>query len=372
MIKRDYYEILQVSRSADGVEIKKSYRSLAMECHPDRNKDNPEAEVKFKELCEAYEVLKDDQKRAAYDRYGHAAFENGRNGGGNPFDFGGFSDIFSEVFADFMGGGRSQQASYERDGDDLRYDVSVTLEEAYSGVEKEITFSTTKACETCNGHGTKNGKEAPVCAKCKGRGRTQINRGFMIMETICPDCRGSGRKVSEACKDCGGEGATRYKKDLKVKIPAGVDNGTRVRLAGEGAAGVRGGSVGDLYVFINVKEHKLYHRQGADLYVRMPISMACATLGDSMEIPSVDGRKVEVKIPSGTQTGQRVKIKGEGMPKIQSTDKGDLWVEFKVETPVNLSERQKELMAEFRSLGKEINCQPEEKGFFDKLKGLFG
>lgn len=375
MSKQDYYETLEVSKTASAEEIKKSYRKLAMKYHPDRNAGNAEAETKFKEINEAYEVLKDEQKRAAYDRYGHAAFEQG--GGANPFDFnfgnaGGFADIFSEVFSDFMGGGQSRRnASASQNGDDLRYDLEITLEEAYSGLEKNITFNTTKGCETCHTHGTKDGKEAPQCPTCHGTGHVRRQHGFMIMDTPCPDCHGSGRKVTDPCPDCHGNGFVNFKKELKVKIPAGVDDGTRIRIAGEGAAGIRGGQNGDLYVFISIRGHKLYERQGENLYTQIPVSMTCATLGGTIEIPSVDGRKIEIKIPAGIQSGHRLRIKGEGMPRLRSTAKGDLWVEIKVETPINLTARQKELMEEFRSISGENNCQPEEKGFFNKIKDLF-
>lgn len=373
MSKRDYYEILNVTKNASFEEIKKSYRSLAMQHHPDRNQGNEQAEAKFKELNEAYEILKDEQKRAAYDRYGHAAFEQG--GGSNPFDFnfgGGFADIFSEVFADFMGGGRSNsRRSYAQNGENLRYDLTISLEEAFSGVEKTISFPTTKSCEKCHGNGTKDGKEAPVCSACKGSGRVHRQHGFMIMETVCPECNGLGRKPKEKCQECSGEGVINYKKELKVEIPAGVDEGTRIRLSGEGTAGIRGGSDGDLYVFIAVKGHKLYQRQGNDLHLHIPVSMVCAALGGKMEVPAIDGHKIEIKIPSGTQSGQKIKVKNEGMSKLHSTDKGDLWVEFEVKTPVNLTEKQKELLEEFRELRGEDNCQPEEKSFFDKIKDLF-
>ena len=375
MSNQDYYETLEVSKTATAEEIKKSYRKLAMKYHPDRNAGNPEAEAKFKEINEAYEILKDEQKRAAYDRYGHAAFEQG--GGANPFDFnfggaGGFADIFSEVFSDFMGGGQSRhKASAAQNGDDLRYDLEITLEEAYTGLEKNISFNTTKGCETCHTHGTKDGKEAPQCPTCQGSGHVRRQHGFMIMDTPCPDCHGTGRKVTDKCPDCHGNGFTNFKKELKVKIPAGVDDGTRIRIAEEGAAGLRGGQNGDLYVFISIRGHKLYERQGENLYTQIPVSMTCATLGGTIELPSVDGRKIEVKIPAGTQNGHRLRIKGEGMPRLRSTAKGDLWAEIKVETPINLTPRQKELMEEFRSISGENNCQPEEKGFFNKIKDLF-
>ena len=373
MSKRDYYETLNVSKGASFEEIKKSYRKLAMEFHPDRNSGNADAEVKFKEISEAYEILKDDQKRAAYDRYGHSAFEQG--GGANPFDFnfsGGFADIFSEVFADFMGGGsRSSRSSYERDGDNLRYDLSITLEEAYKGMEKEISYPNTKTCEKCGGHGTADGKEAPVCKTCQGRGRVHRQHGFMVMETVCSDCKGSGRKPNKECSTCRGEGTVPYDREIRIKIPAGVEDGTRIRVTKEGMAGSRGGKEGDLYVFVHIKEHKLYHRQGADLFIQIPISMSCAALGSDMEIPAIDGHKIEFKVPAGTQYGQRIKVKGEGMPKIRSTDKGDLWIEFKVETPIKLNERQREILEEFREISKEQGCHPQEKGFFDKIKDLF-
>ena len=373
MSKQDYYETLEVAKGATVEEIKKSYRRLAMKYHPDRNQGNAEAEAKFKEINEAYEILKDDQKRAAYDRYGHAAFEQG--GGANPFDFNfgsGFGDIFSEVFSDFMGGGRrSNRASAGSDGEDLRYDLEISLEDAFNGLEKEISFPTEKVCDKCNGFGTKDGKEPPVCPTCRGSGRVHRQHGFMIMETVCPDCGGRGRKVKDACPECKGAGTVPYAKELKIKVPAGIDDGTRIRLAGEGMPGVGGGTNGDLYIFVTVREHKLYSRQGADLFVQIPVSMACAALGGSVEIPGIDGHKIEVKVEAGTQSGQRLKIKGEGMPKIRSVDKGDLWVEFKVETPVNLSPRQKELLEEFRSISGDDGCQPAEKSFFEKIKDLF-
>lgn len=373
MSKQDYYETLEVAKGATVEEIKKSYRRLAMKYHPDRNQGNAEAEAKFKEINEAYEILKDDQKRAAYDRYGHAAFEQG--GGANPFDFNfgsGFGDIFSEVFSDFMGGGRrSNRASAGSDGEDLRYDLEISLEDAFNGLEKEISFPTEKVCDKCNGFGTKDGKEPPVCPTCRGSGRVHRQHGFMIMETVCPDCGGRGRKVKDACPECKGAGTVPYTKELKIKVLAGIDDGTRIRLAGEGMPGVGGGTNGDLYIFVTVREHKLYSRQGADLFVQIPVSMACAALGGSVEIPGIDGHKIEVKVAAGTQSGQRLKIKGEGMPKIRSVDKGDLWVEFKVETPVNLSPRQKELLEEFRSISGDDGCQPAEKSFFEKIKDLF-
>ena len=380
MTEKDYYEILEVSKTASGDEIKKSFRRLAMQYHPDRNPGNSEAEAKFKEINEAYEVLKDEQKRAAYDRYGHQAFANGGMGGGNPFgggfnfDFGGaggFSDIFSEVFSEFVGGGRGRRQSYAQRGQDIRYNLTITLEEAFAGVEKEISFASTETCETCHGHGTKDGKEAPVCTHCGGSGKVRIQQGFFVVEQNCPHCKGTGRQVKDACPDCKGRGFVNKAKTIKVKIPAGVEDDTRMRIQGAGEAGTRGGENGDLYVFITVKQHKLYEREGANLYTRIPLSMCCAALGGKIDIPSIDGSKIELKIDAGAQTDQVVKVKGQGMPQVRSERRGDLFVKLRVETPVNLSARQKELLEEFRSVSKEDTCQPESKGFFDKIKDLF-
>jgi len=371
MSQRDYYEILSVAKNATAAEIKKAYHKLAMQYHPDRNPGNAEAENRFKEINEAYEVLKDDQKRAAYDRYGHAAFAQG--GGANPFDFNfggaGFADIFSEVFSDFMGAGAA--SANNRRGEDFRYDLEISLEDAYNGIEKNITFPATEACPTCHGHGTADGKEAPVCKTCMGQGRIRRQHGFMMMESVCPDCGGSGHRAEDACADCHGTGIKKCRKELKIKIPAGIEDGVRIRMQGEGGAGTQGAPNGDLYVFVNVREHKLYERNGADLFIRIPVSMACAALGGTIEIPGIDGHKIEVEVAAGTQNGQKIKIKGEGMPIIRSVDKGNLWVQFNVETPVNLSARQKELLEEFRSLSKEDNCQPAEKSFLDKIRDFF-
>lgn len=381
MTEKDYYELLEVARDADGETIKRSYRRLAMKYHPDRNPDDSEAENRFKEICEAYEVLKDSQKRAAYDRYGHQAFANGGMGGGNPFNgfefnfgSGGFSDIFADVFSEFMGGGRGRgaQRSYAERGADVRYNMTITLEEAFTGVEKEITIPSTETCEDCHGHGTKDGKEAPVCDKCHGSGRIhQQQGGFFIVETTCPKCGGKGRIVKDACKSCSGSGVLNKDKTIKVKIPAGIEDETRMRISGAGEAGSRGGENGDLYVFITVKAHKIFSREGANLYMNIPVSMTCAALGGKMEIPAIDGSVIELSIPAGTQSDQIQKIGGEGMTMIRSKGRGDLFVKYRVETPVNLSAKQKELLEEFRAISKDDTCQPETKGFFDKIKDLF-
>ena len=380
MSKTDYYETLGVNKGASADEIKKSFRKLAMQYHPDRNPNNKEAEAKFKEINEAYEILKDDQKRAAYDRFGHQAFSGGA-GGGNPFgagfgfDFssgsGGFADIFSEVFSEFMGGGRSRRQSYAQRGQDIRYNMSISLEEAFSGIEKEITLPSSETCEKCNGHGTKDGKEAPICNHCGGTGKVRMQQGFFVVEQNCPHCKGSGRLVKDACPECKGKGFINKQKTIKVKIPAGIEDETRVRIVGAGEAGIRGGENGDLYVFVSIKQHKLYERDGANLYTRIPISMCCAALGGKVEIPSIDGSKIELKIDAGAQSDQVVKVKGQGMTFVRSEKRGDLFVKSRVETPVNLSARQKELLEEFRSISKDEACQPESKSFFDKIKDLF-
>ena len=376
--KTDYYELLEVSRDANGDEIKKAYRRLAMQYHPDRNPGNKDAELRFKEINEAYEVLKDEQKRAAYDRYGHQAFEGGMNGaGGNPFggfEFnfgaGGFSDIFSQMFSDFMGGGTRQQ-SYAQDGADVRYNMEISLEEAFNGVEKEIKIPSTETCETCHGHGTKDGKEAPACPHCRGTGKVRSQRMGLIFEQYCPHCNGTGHMVTDKCPGCGGSGVIHKEKNIKIKIPAGIEDQTRMRVPGGGEAGSRGGQNGDLYVFISVKEHKLYQRDGANLYTRVPISMCCAALGGKVEIPSISGEKIELSIDAGAQNDQVIKLKNQGMTMMRSARRGDLFVKLRVETPVNLTARQKELLEEFRAISKDDTCQPEAKSFFDKIKDLF-
>lgn len=374
MTERDYYEILEVNKNASGDEIKKSFRRLAMQYHPDRNPGDKEAETKFKEINEAYEVLKDEQKRAAYDRYGHQAFNGSGNSFDNGFNFdfgsGGFADIFSSVFSDFMGGGRSGKPAYSLRGADARYDLELSLDEAFSGMEKEITIDTTETCSHCHGHGTKDGNQAPVCSYCQGSGKTRLQKGFFVVEQTCPHCHGSGYLPKDVCPDCKGQGFTKAKKSLKIKIPSGVYEGARIRMAGYGQAGIRGGENGDLYVFINVKEHSLYARDGNNLYAQIPVSMCCAALGGTIEIPSIDGSKIELKIPAGSQSGDVIKVKSQGMSILQSSSRGDLFVSLKVETPVNLSARQKELLEEFRSISGD-SCQPQEKSFLDKIKDLF-
>ena len=367
----DYYEVLGVTKTASGEEIKKAYRKLAMQYHPDRNPDNKEAEAKFKDINEAYEVLKDEQKRAAYDRYGHQAFTGGFGGAGaganpfNGFDFtgAGFADVFSDIFSEFTGQGRARQRSYAQRGDDIRYDVTLTLEEAYVGLEKEINITSSKECETCHGHGTADGKEPLVCATCGGSGKVRTQQGgFFVFETVCPQCRGAGRVILDKCKKCRGTGKEKLEKSLKIKIPAGIENGTRMRVAGEGEAGKRGGPKGDLYVFITVKRHKTYERDGADLFTVSPISMAMAAMGGKFKLKGIDGEEIEVEVKPGTQPNDKLRIKGKGMRYMNSDRRGDLFVEFKVLIPTKLTEAQKECLKQFEAAAPE-----EEKSFWAKL-----
>ena len=381
MTDKDYYELLEVTKTATADELKKSYRRLAMTCHPDLHPNDADCEMRFKEINQAYEVLKDTQKRAAYDQYGHQAFTNGGSGmgGGSPFggfEFnfggGGFSDIFSDIFSEFMGGGQSQQRSYAERGADLRYNLDISLEESFFGVEKEIKVPTTETCEACHGHGTKDGSPAPVCPHCKGSGKVHMQRGgFFVVEQACPKCGGTGSLVVDACPKCRGEGIVAKDKVINIKVPAGIEDETRMRVTGSGEAGTRGGENGDLYVFISVKEHKLYTRENANLYVQIPVSMVCASLGGKVDIPSIDGKKIELDIKTGAQNDSVMKVKNQGMSILRSTRRGDMFVKLHVETPVNLTARQKELLAEFKELSTDNNCQPEAKGFIDKIKDLF-
>lgn len=366
----DYYETLGVAKTASADEIKKAYRKLAMQYHPDRNPDNKEAEAKFKDINEAYEVLKDEQKRAAYDRYGHQAFAGGMGGtgGANPFngfDFtgAGFADVFSDIFSEFTGQGRSRQRSYAVKGDDIRYDVVLNLEEAYSGIEKEINITTSKECEHCHGHGTADGKEAPVCATCGGSGKVRTQQGgFFVFETTCPQCRGAGRVVTDKCKKCRGSGKEKLEKALKIKIPAGIENGTRMRVAGEGEAGKRGGPKGDLYIFVSVRPHKTYERDGADLFTETPISMAKAALGGKFILKGIDNEELNVEVKPGTQPGDRLRLRGKGMRYMNSDRRGDLYVQFKVVIPSKLTDKQKDCLKQF-----EEEATEEEKSFWSKL-----
>jgi molecular chaperone DnaJ len=369
MSKRDYYEVLGVQRGAPIEVIKQAYRRLAKECHPDRNHGNPDAERRFKEVNEAYDVLKDDQKRAAYDRFGHAAFENGMGRGQAGFDFGGsFADVFDDLFGEFMG--RRPQGGPSR-GADLRYDLAITLEDAYRGRQATIEVPTSVSCEPCHGTGAASGSSPVTCQTCNGQGRVRAAQGFFTIERACPACQGQGRVIRDPCAVCSGAGRIRRTRTLSVSIPAGVEDGTRIRLAREGEAGMRGAPPGDLYIFLSIKPHSLFEREGADLQCRVPISFPCAALGGEMEVPTLEGVNAKVTIPAGTQTGRRFRLRGKGMPVLHSSQHGDLYVSTFVETPVNLTKRQKELLAEFGALCPPEDHQPESAGFFAKVKDFF-
>lgn len=371
----EYYDLLEVSKSASQEEIKRSFRKQAMKYHPDRNPGDKEAEQKFKQINEAYEVLKDEQKRAAYDHYGKAGLGN-MGGGGNPFgggfDFsGGFADVFNDIFSEFMSG-NADRNSYTQRGSDLRYNLNISLEKAFTGCEEEITIPTTETCEKCHGHGTKNGEKPDVCPTCHGSGKVQRQQGgFFVVQTTCPTCGGSGYAVTDLCPECRGTGQRKVNKKLKIKIKPGIETNMRIRIAGEGMAGIHGGEKGDLYVGIVVEPHKLYERNGDDLYTAVPISISCAVLGGKVEIPGIDGQKVEVAIPAGTQNDTLIKVKGEGMHLYDSEKRGDLYVSVKVVVPTKLTAKQKELMEAFRAECKDDKSQPEIKGFFDKIADLF-
>ena len=374
MAKRDFYEVLGVSKGASADEIKKAYRRKAKELHPDRNADNPEAEGQFKEANEAYEVLKDADKKAAYDRFGHAAFENGMGGGGHPGaghgDFASaFSDVFDDLFGDFMGGGRGGGRQRAARGADLRYNLRVTLEEAYSGMQKTINVPTSVQCAACSGSGAEGGAEPTACPTCSGMGKVRAQQGFFTVERTCPTCSGLGQIIKNPCKVCGGNGRVEKDRALSVNIPAGVETGTRIRLSGEGEAGMRGGPSGDLYIFIDVAKHELFERESTDLFCRVPVSMATAALGGDIEVPTMDGGRSRVKIPSGSQSGRQMRLRSKGMPALRGAGHGDLFIELMVETPVNLTSRQKELLREFEDLSEDNN--PESNSFFKSVKNFW-
>ncbi|ABA80356.1 molecular chaperone DnaJ [Rhodobacter sphaeroides] len=377
MAKRDYYEVLGVSRTASADELKKAYRTKAKELHPDRNADNPQAEAQFKEVNEAYDVLRDADKKAAYDRYGHAAFEGGMGGGaragggyGQQGDFASaFSDVFEDLFGDFMGGRGGAPRSRAQRGSDLRYNLRVTLDEAYRGVQKTINVPASVACDACKGTGAEGGAEAVTCPTCSGMGKVRAQQGFFTVERTCPTCNGMGQIVKNPCKVCHGAGRVEKERSLSVNIPAGVETGTRIRLAGEGEAGMRGGPSGDLYIFIEVREHALFQRDGVHLFCRVPVSIAAAALGGEVEVPTIDGGSSRVKIPAGSQTGKQMRLRGKGMPALRGGGAGDMLIELAVETPVNLTARQKELLREFEKLSEDNN--PEGKSFFSKVKGFW-
>ncbi len=383
MAKRDFYEVLGVGRSASAEEIKKAYRTKAKELHPDRNADDPTAEAKFKEANEAYDVLKDADRKAAYDRYGHAAFDGGmgasRGQGGGPRGFGGgnadfasaFSDVFEDLFGDFVGGGGRAGGGRNRAarGSDLRYNMRVTLEEAFAGTRKTIRVPRLSGCESCQGTGAEGGAEPVTCPTCSGMGKVRAQQGFFTVERTCPTCGGAGQIVKNPCKSCAGAGRVEKEASLSVNIPAGVETGTRIRLSGEGEAGLRGGPAGDLYIFVTVADHAIFKRDGVTLYCHVPVSMARASLGGEVEVPTIDGGRSRVKVPAGSQSGRQMRLRGKGMPALRGAGQGDMVIELAVETPVNLTARQKELLAEFEKLSAENN--PESSGFFDRVKGFW-
>lgn len=369
MTEIDYYELLGCDRTADATTIKASYRKLAMKYHPDTNSGCKTSESRFKAVSEAYDVLKDPQKRAAYDRFGHAAFRNGGGGQPNNADFSGFSDIFESVFGEFMGGGRANGRGQVRRGADLRYDMEITLEEAYHGKSTEVTIDVSASCDTCHGSGSRPGTRAHACNTCGGRGKVRAQQGFFVVERACPVCNGSGQVIDDPCPDCRGDGRVEKTRTLSVDIPAGVDEGTRVRMSGEGEAGARGAPAGDLYIFLHVKRHAIFQREGTTLFARAPISFTTAALGGSLSIPGLDGEAHEVRIPPGIQSGKQLRQRGAGMPVLQGRGHGDLVVQIEVETPTKLSARQRALLEEFRETETGEEC-PETRGFFAKLKDV--
>jgi molecular chaperone DnaJ len=370
-MKADFYETLGVQKGADEKELKSAFRKLAMQFHPDKNPGDKACEHRFKEINEAYECLKDPQKRAAYDRFGHAAFEQGGMGGGAGFAAGGFADIFEDIFGDMMGGGRRQRQSNGRErGADLRYNMEISLEEAYAGKTAQIRVPSSITCDECKGSGAKPGTQPVTCSMCSGSGRVRAAQGFFSIERTCPQCGGRGVTIKDPCPKCAGQGRVHEERQLSVNIPAGIEDGTRIRLAGEGEAGARGGPTGDLYIFLAIKPHEFFARDGADLYCTVPISMTTAALGGDFEVGSLDGAATKVKVPEGTQHGRQFRLKGKGMPVLRQPVVGDLYIQTVVETPQKLTKRQRELLEEFQEISSQENS-PESAGFFSRMKGFF-
>ncbi|MCC9621131.1 molecular chaperone DnaJ [Thalassospira sp. MA62] len=378
MAKEDYYELLGVQKGASAAEIKSAYRKQAMKYHPDKNPGDTEAEIKFKQVSEAYEILKDDEKRAAYDRFGHAAFEQGGPGGGGGFGGGGFggfggggfADVFDEIFGAMGGGGRRGGGGSSR-GADLRYNMAISLEEAFEGKKAEITIPGSVQCDECDGTGAEPGSQPVNCPTCNGHGKVRAQQGFFTIERTCPSCHGKGKIVKNPCKACHGVGRVEQEKTLQVTIPAGVEDGTRIRLAGEGEAGTNGAPAGDLYIFLDIQPHRFFQREGANVYCRIPIPMSKAALGGTIEVPTIEGTRTRINIPAGTQSGQQLRLRGKGMTVLRSQSRGDMFVEVSVETPVNLTARQKELLEEFDEISREEGSSPESEGFFSKMKEIW-
>jgi len=372
MAKRCYYETLGLARGASEQELKSAYRRLAKEFHPDCNPGDTRAELRFREVSEAYEVLKDPQKRAAYDHFGHAAFENGGGSRGFGPDFASsMSDIFDDLFGEFMGGrrGQRQRSSRER-GADLRYNLEISLTEAFAGKTAQICVPTSVSCETCSGSGAKAGTKPTTCSMCGGQGKVRASQGFFTIERTCPTCQGRGEIIEDPCQSCRGSGRITKERTLSVNIPAGVEDGTRIRLAGEGEAGLRGGPAGDLYIFLSIKPHEFFQRDGADLFCKVPISMTTAALGGQIEVPTVDGAATRVKVPEGSESGKQFRLKGKGMPVLRSKVSGDMYIQVEVETPKNLTKRQRELLDEFEKESHK-ETSPESAGFFARVKDFF-
>jgi molecular chaperone DnaJ len=382
MSKRDYYEILGVSRNSSADEIKKSYRKLAMQFHPDRNPGNKEAESKFKEATEAYEVLKDDQKKSAYDQFGHDAFSQGGgagrggNGGGagmGDFDFNDIFSNFSDIFGDFGGGRQTKKRSTAQRGSDIRYNLEISLEEAFRGVTEKISFSIPCSCEACKGTGAQNGDKPTDCPTCKGSGKIRAQQGFFVVERACTTCAGAGQIIKNPCKICHGQGRVNKDKTLAVKIPAGVEEGNRIRLTSEGEAGARGGPAGDLYVYISIRKHQFFNRKGDDVHFEIPLKFTTAALGGAIEIPTIDGAKASLKIPEGSQNGDQFRLKSKGMSVINSGGRrGDMYVRINIETPVKLSSEERELLMKLDQLmNKKTTSNPKSESFFKKVGDLF-
>ena len=369
-MKADYYETLGVAKGADDAAMKASYRKLAMKYHPDRNQGDASAEGKFKELNEAYETLKDPQKRAAYDRYGHAAFENGGGAQGFGGGGGGFADIFEDIFGEMMGGRNRRQSNGRERGADLRYNMEVSLEEAFAGKTAQVRVPSSITCDVCSGTGAKPGTQPTTCNTCGGAGRVRASQGFFSVERACPTCNGRGQIIKDPCTKCAGQGKITQERSLSVNIPAGIEDGTRIRLTGEGEAGVRGGPQGDLYIFISIKPHAFFQRDGADLYCKVPISMTTAALGGQFEVATLDGTQTRVKVPEGTEYGKQFRLKGKGMPVLRQTVMGDLYIQIDIETPQKLTGRQRELLEEFEKLSSKENS-PQSSGFFASMKEFF-
>ena len=374
MAKRDYYETLGVQRGASEDELKAAYRSMAKQYHPDRNAGDKTSEHRFKEINEAYDILKDPQKRAAYDQFGHAAFEGG---GGRPGGFGpefgsSMSDIFDDLFGEFMGGRRGARGgrSGKERGADLRYNMEIALDEAYAGKQAQIRVPTSVTCDVCTGSGAKPGTRPSQCGTCAGLGKVRANQGFFTIERTCPTCQGRGETITDPCDKCSGSGRVTKERTLSVNIPAGVEDGTRIRLAGEGEAGLRGGPPGDLYIFLSIKPHDFFQRDGADIFCRVPIAMTTSALGGSVEVPTVDGGRTRVKIPEGSETGKQFRLRGKGMPVLRQKVYGDMYIQADVETPKNLSKRQRELLEEFEKVSSK-ETSPESAGFFRKVAAFF-